>query len=58
MEKCISCGGRMTYKTDYDNGKLIVVYTCERCGYMTFGNSYTLKNKATITTNNNIKIKF
>lgn len=58
MEECISCGGRMIYKTDYDNGKPIVVYTCERCGYMTFGDLYILKEKATITTNNNIRLKF
>jgi hypothetical protein len=39
---------------DYSNGNPVVVYTCDNCGYTTFGEAYITDNKTTITFVNGI----
>jgi hypothetical protein len=39
---------------DYSNGNPVVVYTCNNCGYTTFGEAYITDNKTTITFSDSI----
>lgn len=49
--KCPSCNSHMNYsmKYDYYYNKPIIIYTCENCNYITFGEAYITNGKSTIT---------
>lgn len=50
LDKCPHCNSCLTFSMDYNYGNPVIVYTCDNCGYTTFGEAYITDNKTSITT--------